>query len=605
MILRIFLAIALIPAATICFNGCDSKDQRVEEKERVKKVLLGEKVSSPEPKKPTQPAIKKAEPSTVDTGPELDISKLADPTDSPSPASSSSDTKETTNPKTKTDSIPPKKAISSVPRVDQPDQPWIRESQLPRVIWDVQQMGTNSVGYERRITTIDDKSTPGSPTVKNDFLSRTRVSLKGKSQIQTLKLVTTEKLNGELIDFHGSLEIGGEKKSLFGILVRDQGFFKIDVEEKGRTTTTRLEWKDDYRGPFAVEQSMLRKPMKLGENRIVKYLDPVSAKLIESRLVAEAEEMIPLKEKDTRELLRIRNYSRSGDLDRVTVVWADDQGNAFRSYFLPADIVWLRLEEEQARIVESKIDIFFLAREVTIQDDKKILASANRTSTQKFVVKHKYKNIKSLIPATCNQYTIPFLDSILTVMVVPVDSRSTLPSEIAVEHETSPQMLQESKNLELQESGVQEMAKHYVKLDRTPDAIIGNCAKELNKQLEFKPFEGQIQSIRMTRKTAAGNCIEHALFLASVGRAAKVPCRIALGARYNRQPDNPKMNFHAWVEYHDGQRWIPADSTDANFPVSTDRIKLRDSDFNSANPMMEIVEVCRQLSELEIIVQDP
>ena len=62
------------------------------------------------------------------------------------------------------------------------------------------------------------------------------------------------------------------------------------------------------------------------------------------------------------------------------------------------------------------------------------------------------------------------------------------------------------------------------------------------------------------------------------------------------------MRFHAWIEIREGTRWIPVDSTDAAFPTSIDRIKIRESYFDSENPYTEVLSVYQLLSGLEIQV---
>jgi hypothetical protein len=63
------------------------------------------------------------------------------------------------------------------------------------------------------------------------------------------------------------------------------------------------------------------------------------------------------------------------------------------------------------------------------------------------------------------------------------------------------------------------------------------------------------------------------------------------------------MKFHAWVEILDGLQWVPMDSSQEDFSTPLDRVKFRDSDFNSANPYLEILEVVKLLPGLDIEVQ--
>ena len=105
-----------------------------------------------------------------------------------------------------------------------------------------------------------------------------------------------------------------------------------------------------------------------------------------------------------------------------------------------------------------------------------------------------------------------------------------------------------------------------------------------------------------SRPSKQANCIEHALLFASICRAIDIPTRIALGVKFNQSAEMPEMKFHAWVEIRDGSRWVPMDSTEEAFPTSIDRIKIKESNFNTKNPYLDVLSVYRLLPELEIQV---
>ena len=86
------------------------------------------------------------------------------------------------------------------------------------------------------------------------------------------------------------------------------------------------------------------------------------------------------------------------------------------------------------------------------------------------------------------------------------------------------------------------------------------CREELVKRIELKEFDNQIGSVQETTKSKQADCVEHALLFASVCRAMDIPTRIALGMIFNRNKEEPEMKFHAWIEFHDGERWVPSDS---------------------------------------------
>jgi transglutaminase-like putative cysteine protease len=57
-----------------------------------------------------------------------------------------------------------------------------------------------------------------------------------------------------------------------------------------------------------------------------------------------------------------------------------------------------------------------------------------------------------------------------------------------------------------------------------------------------------------------GDCTEHAVLLAALVRARKIPARVVLGLALLEGPKAVLAMGHAWVEWHDGKQWLLADA---------------------------------------------
>jgi transglutaminase-like putative cysteine protease len=57
-----------------------------------------------------------------------------------------------------------------------------------------------------------------------------------------------------------------------------------------------------------------------------------------------------------------------------------------------------------------------------------------------------------------------------------------------------------------------------------------------------------------------GDCTEHAVLLAALVRARKIPARVILGLALLESPKVALAVGHAWVEWHDGKQWLLADA---------------------------------------------
>ncbi|MCA9031551.1 MAG: transglutaminase domain-containing protein, partial [Planctomycetaceae bacterium] len=76
-------------------------------------------------------------------------------------------------------------------------------------------------------------------------------------------------------------------------------------------------------------------------------------------------------------------------------------------------------------------------------------------------------------------------------------------------------------------------------------------------------------------KTRAGDCTEHAVLLAALLRAEKIPSRVAMGVVH--VPSQGAFIGHMWTEAWVNGQWMPLDGTRARRGTTCEYIKLSDS----------------------------
>ena len=80
-----------------------------------------------------------------------------------------------------------------------------------------------------------------------------------------------------------------------------------------------------------------------------------------------------------------------------------------------------------------------------------------------------------------------------------------------------------------------------------------------------------VPSAREALRERRGDCNEHAVLLAALGRAAGLPSRVAVGAMYA----DGSFLYHAWVEFWLGA-WVSADAVFRQMPTDATHVKLID-----------------------------
>ena len=98
----------------------------------------------------------------------------------------------------------------------------------------------------------------------------------------------------------------------------------------------------------------------------------------------------------------------------------------------------------------------------------------------------------------------------------------------------------------------------------------------VQKYLIHKNFKVGFASATETAKKREGDCTEHAVLLAALGRAMGIPTRVASGIAYLKSFKGKKnvMGFHMWTEFHLRGKWMRLDSALGKIGTHADRITL-------------------------------
>ncbi len=499
------------------------------------------------------------------------------------------------------------KAIKATTTVDAIKKPWINASQLPREYWEVQYTGNTAAGLLHRTCTTS--TTLGSEYVRNEAERRVLVSLNGVLVEQRVKIMTIERTNGEVVAIECTLEIGANKQTYKGNV--SQGQLKISGTDNNQPFNVTLDFPAEYRGPFAVEQSMLRRPMVAKETRKLKYLDPILKKVVDGRLEASDFIVTPTLVGGIRELLEVRNLAADGDNSSQSLLWVDQTGEAFKSFIQANDILAFRTDPIEARLIASGFDLRAMQTSLIPLGgpvERLTNHSADVTSLR-YRFSHRMdepyriftdrvgQRIKSMDPRTVE----------VTVYQNGRDLDAELENGFAAKVESA--ALAASPFIPVNLPQIERLARGLVAADKSlsPEKASNSekayaCQREIQKRISLNEFDKKIGTVVNSIATKQANCVEHACLLASVCRSLGIPTRIALGVKYNRVTEMPAMKFHAWIEIRDGARWVPIDSSDDAYPTSIDRIKIRESYFDNENPYIEILSVYRLLPDLEIQV---
>ena len=94
------------------------------------------------------------------------------------------------------------------------------------------------------------------------------------------------------------------------------------------------------------------------------------------------------------------------------------------------------------------------------------------------------------------------------------------------------------------------------------------------KYIHRKNFSVGFATAGETARRREGDCTEHAVFLAALGRSMGIPTRVASGLVFMNefQGKNNVMGFHMWTEFHIKGQWRSLDSALGKIGSHTERI---------------------------------
>jgi len=498
---------------------------------------------------------------------------------------------------------PPKPTFTN----DDPSRKWTTAESLPKETWEVQYFGNTPVGYLNHKVSVS--QTLGSSHFRNETDSRIRVSLKGKPTEQRIQVTTIERDNGELISLEGFLSIGLNKQTFRGNVSQDS--LKLSGDDNGQIFSMNIEWKKEYRGPFAVEQSMLRNPLKPRESRKLKYLDPLLRKIVDGRLEASDYIKTPTMTGGSQELLEIRNIGIIGETSAQSLLWVDKKGEGIKSFVQALDVLSFKTTPLAAQLVASKSDLQNI--ELTLiplsGDVDRLAMTSKQQKSINYRVRHRTEEPYRMFTDRIGQ-RIRSIDANTVEVTVFENGGEAVPGfDVDTAPKKEPGTLSSSEFVPADSPQVTKLAMGLIATDKSLSPASSSntdkaksCQMQIQKRIELREFDNQIGTIANSLKKRQANCIEHALLFASVCRAAKIPARIVFGLKFNQSNEEPAMKFHSWIEILDDDHWVPMDSSEEVFPTSLDRIKVRESNFNGANPYLDILSVYRLLPQLEIQV---
>jgi len=394
--------------------------------------------------------------------------------------------------------------------------------------------------------------------------------------IQSLVQNSIEDRSGTLISFDADLRVGPVRSQFEG---QASGEVLSTARIRGTDRQTeRAPWQPTAGGLAAIQQSLLAKPMVIGETRRFQLLLPIQYRLGSVELVCRTRASISVLDGAVPNALEIDVKTSMGDGPLIdSTIWIDEKGNLLKTYVPALDLSAIRSTKALA---EATIDSAGAATpdllSVLSVDVKGKLTTPAETFRSAFKIIPKPRVGKAepptvTFPPQINQWFRAKDDGSIQLLV----SRDpNEPSRDGFTTLTSEPVDEDSKPNAIIDSNAGEVKK-LAGLTRAtePRIIATDLARTVSQLIGPGDFSRGFATASQTARDSVGDCTERAVLLAAMLRAREIPSRVVTGLVYTESGGSPKMQYHMWTLAWSGEAWISLDPTSGGL-APADRIAL-------------------------------
>ncbi len=460
--------------------------------------------------------------------------------------------------------------------------------------WDATYLAGSKVGYvHTKVEPIKEKHQ--GKDLLNVKVSQILSFKRGKDQLSMqLRQGTIETIDGEVLRLDFRAGTGEAELKTSGDVL--DGKMSMTFEAGGTKSQKVLDWPNDVRGPYAVEQSVARKPLEPGESRRIKTFLPMSNEICLITLTAKDREEVTLGGGKTRTLLKVQTKvttlegKRKDDMD--VVYWFDDGGQALKTFSdLLGGVTTYRTTKAAALApFDGKFDII----KATLVKVRAIpRPEQTREVVYRVTANGKGDDPADLFPADRRQtWRVDKGSKSATLTVKTAGPDAGQPGSEAVDAAfTRPNPLVNSEDptiVGLMRKAVGDARSPWQKAVAIDHWVAAN--------IKTKNYETAFATASEVAVNLKGDCTEHSVLVAAMCRAAGIPARVAVGLLYVEHLGG--FGGHMWNEVYINRRWVAIDATFDQTEVDATHLKLSDTSLDGVSPfdaMMPILQVSEKV----------
>ena len=451
------------------------------------------------------------------------------------------------------------------------------------------------MGYSH--TTAKDVGS-GRVVLRTENVTHLAIRRGAETSRQEVRIVTLERPSGELLKLDVEIKMDAQPIHTTG---RVNGN-RLEIETTGAAATpvqTSIPWSADDRGPFAMEQSLLRKPMQPGEHRTIKMFEAEVQQVVDVELSAKDYQSTKLRS-GSQTLLRIGAVVRFPNNQKLEeTVWADRTGDVLKTVMpMLGGLEAYRATKAEALEKADAAPLDLLSSMMVKAEPP--LADAHHTREVHYRVHLDGSDPASVFASGPTQAVKSIDANTAEITVYAIrpgrsDGNRKAPADPPTADDLRPNLWVQSDDPLIVAD-----AKKAAGDEKDPWRVAVALERFVNREVTKKNFSQTFASAAEVARLREGDCTEHAVFLMALCRARGIPARAAFGLVY--LPSQRAFFYHMWTEAYIEKRWIPIDGTLAQGGIGAAHLKIAQSSLKDATATERVLPVAQILGRLSIKV---
>ena len=337
---------------------------------------------------------------------------------------------------------------------------------------------------------------------------------------------------------------------------------------------------------WAAYREQIKRGLKPGTTYEIRMLEPMTS-LTEPALVrveVQGREMIDLfgrKGEAVRAKQTVRITNAQGQATTMdTTTWMTDAGTAVRmSMSMMRMPIEMRACSKSVALAAN--DPAELMTQTFIKPKGEVDRRAGRI-TYRLSVKDKTAHVDlSSLPTTGVQTVKPAADkkSVLITLTRP-SARKEEPKGEPLSPADRKRYLAVSTTLNFDDPVVARLARKAARGEKNPEKLAARLCRFVDDYVATKDFSVGFATASEVARSKEGDCSEHGVLLAALGRAHAIPSRMVTGLLYTDTfaSAGPIFAGHLWTQFWIDGRWVDVDATRPDVEVGPTHIALSTSD---------------------------